>query len=62
MLCKNIFFLRCHAHIVRDGDFSHKVEGNPNCMIGSKTMAFLLESVKPRVIITPHIGTAEIVP
>ena len=57
---------RCHAHIVKDGALSHKVdihtyflkilnlEGHLYCMIGSKVTVFLFESIK-------HIGTAEIV-
>ena len=63
--------LRCHhTHIFRDGALSQEVDiflkiinvkGHPNCMIGSKVTAFLLESVKQRVMITLHIGTTEII-
>ena len=51
---------RRHAHIVRDGVLSHKIDhlifflipnlkGNTNYIIGSKVMEFLQESVKQRV-------------
>ena len=71
ILCENIFTAR-HTHIVRDGALNHKVdfltflqilnlEGHPSHITGLKVTVFLLESVQQRVMITPHIDTAEIV-